>query len=722
MDRPFPAYKGNEPYIFVSYAHIDEVVVYPEIRWLQDQGCKVWYDEGISPGSRWSDEVASALNGARALVFFCTPLSSESEHCADEVSYALGESVPTIAVHLKQTELSAGLKLRLDSHQAILRYAMTDEEYRAKLLASISQSGQSMVTTSESGPLDQKTAQTSVAVLPFANMSSDPEQVYFSDGISEEIINALVKTNTVPVIARTSSFKFRGEKFDVSEIGETLRVSHILEGSVRKAGNTVRITAQLVEAASGHHLWSERYDRSLDDIFAIQDEISLAIVEQIQVRLKSKSGVSSSTKVKAAAYDLYLQAMDRYSRLSPGSLSEAVSLLERVVAEDPDFVDGWTALAAAHYYLATPLIGGEPPLTGFALARESVQRALDLDPRHARAICLSGVLTAVVDGQWEDGFHLMEEAVSLSPHDAEILSQYGSILDRTKQAHAEEILQRAYRLDPLSNAAINLSVLWAFEGRSLDAARIVEPMLVMATDNYLINWVLTLCCCLNGRVESAKQYLEKTRTLVDPESPPIKCLQMFVALFTGDVEASVLIQRELANRAMTEVVPYIDVQWPDDVALSIYQNAVNNRDLAVVRRLLGDKPAAIENEDWQELLREMNISGLKQGEAKTGSFRPRDDSEKQKLLDRRIKLPMSYLNKMCGVYKGTVPVILKLQSDQLWLSSPNYESELIPVEENRFEALETNFWYEPVFDADSLQATGLMSHLDQQVVEFTKET
>ncbi len=94
MDRPSPAYKGDEPYIFVSYAHTDEDAVYPEIRWLQEQGCKVWYDEGISPGSRWSDEVAMALNGATALVFFCTPLSSESEHCADEVSYALGENVP----------------------------------------------------------------------------------------------------------------------------------------------------------------------------------------------------------------------------------------------------------------------------------------------------------------------------------------------------------------------------------------------------------------------------------------------------------------------------------------------------------------------------------------------------------------------------------------------------------------------------------------------------
>ena len=157
-------------------------------------------------------------------------------------------------------------------------------------------------------PADRKVVvEASIAVLPFVNMSTDPEQDYFSDGISEELLNLLAKIQDVRVAARTSSFKFRGEDHDIPEIAEALNVAHVLEGSVRKSGNRVRITAQLIERATGYHMWSETYDRELDDIFAIQDEISAAIVEELKEYLLPDVAVPISNRTEnMEAYDAYL--------------------------------------------------------------------------------------------------------------------------------------------------------------------------------------------------------------------------------------------------------------------------------------------------------------------------------------------------------------------------------------------------------------------------------
>jgi hypothetical protein len=204
------------------------------------------------------------------------------------------------------------------------------------------------------------------------------------------------------------------------------------------------------------------------------------------------------------------------------------------------------------------------------------------------------------------------------------------------------------------------------------------------------------------------------------DTPAMRIVEMLIAQSIGDIRSATAIQRELAKRLTSEVVPFFRMAWPDEYVLSVYRNAVKNRDLEIVGTLLGDKPTAIADDDWQTLLDDMNISELTKPETETGWFRPKENSEKQELLARRIKLPGSYLEKIPGVYRGTVTIVLKLERDQLWLSSPNYQSELIPVEENRFEALENNFWYSLIFDEDSQQVSGLMSHMDQLLVEFKK--
>ena len=200
------------------------------------------------------------------------------------------------------------------------------------------------LTVSSSEPEGEAaTADKSIAVLPFVNMSSDPEQEYFSDGISEEILNALAKIKELKVAGRTSSFSFKGKNEDLRLIGKALSVAHILEGSVRKSGNQIRITAQLIKVDDGYHMWSETYDRELTDIFAIQDEISAAILEQMKLQLiGDESPVQlASTRGDVEAYNLYLAAKQNIYKRDKASLELASSLLERANTIDPEYAPAY---------------------------------------------------------------------------------------------------------------------------------------------------------------------------------------------------------------------------------------------------------------------------------------------------------------------------------------------------------------------------------------------
>jgi TolB-like protein len=184
----------------------------------------------------------------------------------------------------------------------------------------------------------------SIAVLPFANMSADKENEYFSDGLAEEIINVLANVPGLKVAGRTSSFFFRGKDVEFAEIGRRLHVDHILEGSVRKSGSRIRVTAQLIKVADGFHLWSERYDRELTDIFALQDEVTHAIANALRVKLSTERASLRRSTPNLRAYEMYLKALDQWSRPSSDSLVRVKQFLDQAVALDPEF-------AAAHCLL-----------------------------------------------------------------------------------------------------------------------------------------------------------------------------------------------------------------------------------------------------------------------------------------------------------------------------------------------------------------------------------
>src|SRR5215813_2416725 len=222
----------------------------------------------------------------------------------------------------------------------------------------------------------------SIAVLPFANVSADPENEYFCDGLAEELLNALAKIEELKVAARTSAFSFKGRNTNVSEIGNALNVKSILEGSVRKSGNRLRITAQLVNAADGYHLWSERYDREMKDIFDVQDEITLAVVDALKVKLLGSVPQMEPPTSHTGAYELYLKGRSLLYRRGL-SIGKAIDCFTQAVSLDPEYAQAWAGLADG--YTTSGYSGYQRAGEVMPRALEASRRALELDPNLAEA-------------------------------------------------------------------------------------------------------------------------------------------------------------------------------------------------------------------------------------------------------------------------------------------------------------------------------------------------
>jgi TolB-like protein/Tfp pilus assembly protein PilF len=289
----------------------------------------------------------------------------------------------------------------------------------------------------------------SVAVLPFANMSADAENEYFCDGIAEEITSALSKVAQLQIAGRTSAFSFKGKSADLREIGRILNVSSVLEGSVRKAGNRLRITAQLVNVADGYRLWSERYDRQMEDVFEIQDEIALAVVEALKVTLLGgeKAAVLKRSTDNPEAYQLCLKAHHAWARWTDEGFGIAISLYEQAIEKDPDYARAHFGLG--HCVGSRYILGREP--SNRPAMRRHLETAIQLDPTLADA---HAVLGAIVDGVLEWNWLLAEtrcqKAIALNPRSAHVRNVYGVFLSAFgRHDEAVAMLRRAVELDPL---------------------------------------------------------------------------------------------------------------------------------------------------------------------------------------------------------------------------------------------------------------------------------
>ena len=268
------------------------------------------------------------------------------------------------------------------------------------------------------GPVEPQDSIKSIAVLAFLNMSDDPGNEYLSDGFSEEILNLLAKVPELRVTSRSSAFSFKGQNLDVPTMGARLNVAYVLEGSVRKSGNQLRITAQLIEVVTDTHLWSNNYDRELEDIFAIQDEIAAAVVEALKISLLGEE--SKATETNPEAYALYLQGRHFLNQFTAESNKQAETLLKQALAIDSGFAPAWTELGRV-YGDQAGVFGLRPIDEGYELARDAIQQALTIDPQYGLAYAELGDLNIHYTWDFTAADQYMQQALALNPGDTFIL-------------------------------------------------------------------------------------------------------------------------------------------------------------------------------------------------------------------------------------------------------------------------------------------------------------
>jgi adenylate cyclase len=303
------------------------------------------------------------------------------------------------------------------------------------------------VKRAEPDQLSGTSARKAIAVLPLANMSADPENEYFSDGITEDIINALAKVAGIQVASRTSSFAFKGKNVDLRQIGDKLGVTSVLSGSVRKVGNRIRIVTQFVDVESGYHIWSETYDRQLEDVFAIQDEISRAIVDALKLKLADGPTEPGVPTADIEAYNLYLKGRFVFSRFTDSGLRKGLDFFQQALMRDPGFARAFAGIADCWADLGDNWVS---PDDAYPRAKAAATRALEHDPNLADAMTSLGKVLSWYEWDFASATRQLKRAISVNPSHAEAHYVLGSTLPAIGRLdEAIEEIRKAITLDPL---------------------------------------------------------------------------------------------------------------------------------------------------------------------------------------------------------------------------------------------------------------------------------
>ena len=452
--------------VFISYARstADQAQAIAEA--LRGLGYDVWRDDELPAHRAYGEVIEERLTAAKAVVVVWSAEAAKSQWVFSEANRAREDGKL-----VQLTVDGARLPMPFDSIQCADMAGWSGDAASPswrKVVASVAELIGGTAATPTPGPAVRKL---SICVLPFANMSGDPEQEYFSDGISEDIITDLSKVSALEVCARNTAFTFKGRSVEVPEVAKRLGVSHVLEGSVRKAGARVRITAQLIDGATGNHLWAERYDRDLTDIFALQDEISEAIVKALKLKLlpEEKKAIEQRGTDNADAYSLYLMARSYWLTGNQGDprKEEAIErLTSRAVNLDPGYAQAWALLAVGQYTL---------------------QR------RYGRA--------------GDGGQVALERALALNPDLAEARAiKAGMLSDAGRHEEAAAEIAAALRLDPESYEVNNRAGTISYsQGRLEDAARHFEKAAALIETDLQSLTILLSCYTALGDVENARR-------------------------------------------------------------------------------------------------------------------------------------------------------------------------------------------------------------------------
>ncbi len=446
----------------------------------------------------------------------------------------------------------------------------------------------------------------SIAVLPFVNMSDDAANEYFSDGISEELLNLLAKIPELRVIARTSSFAYKGKDVKIADVADELNVGHILEGSVRKAGNQVRVTAQLIRTSDSSHLWSETFDRTLDNIFTIQDEIASTVVKQLKVTLLGLAPTSEETDPEA--YALFLQARYLARQDSLDAYDQSIALFEQVLDITPDSAAAWNGLASN--YREQTRGGNRPYDEGYQLVREAANHALAIDSAYAPAYANLGWSAMDFDGDLASAARFFERALELEPANLSIIAD-AAILARNlgRLDTAISLLEYALTRDPLNPTDHGrLGIVYYFAGH-LDAAisssrtaLMLSPRLVRA------NYQICEALLQKGELETALEVIQ--------QEPQLGYRRIGLALVhhalgqTAESDAALAELEEKSERSAAYNIAYIYAfRGETDRAFVWLNKAVQYKDAGLPHVMINPLFASIhDNPRWLPFLESIGKS------------------------------------------------------------------------------------------------------------------
>ncbi|HEY6048052.1 MAG TPA: TIR domain-containing protein [Sphingomicrobium sp.] len=502
--------------VFVSYARPDEPQAKRVADALRVLGYQVWRDDELPAHRAYAEVIEERLKGAKAVVVLWSAEAAKSQWVQAEADAArsagtliqalLDGTIPPMPFNQIQcADLNGwdgkgdglGFK-KLASSVAALAGAPSQDEEPARR------------------------TQRAICVLPFQNMSGDAEQEYFSDGISEDITTDLSKVSALEVIARNTAFQFKGQSVDVCDVAKKLGVSHVLEGSVRKAGNRVRITAQLIDGRSGAHLWAERYDRDLTDIFAIQDELSSAIVEALKVKLlpEEKEAIENRGTTNVEAYNLYLRARQYWITGHFGDQrreDRVVRICQAATEIDENYAQAWALMALAQANRRYGFSGNESVDDGSAAA----ERAIALDPMIAEAH-LPMAWRLAEQGHFDEADEEIRTAVRLGPESWEVNKESARILYRQRRMDevkryldkATQVMESDFHGWGMLFATCN--ALGDIPGRQRAAEKIIEqaaPVLAADPDNGTALIFSALAFASQGDLKRSKEWMDRAVAL-----------------------------------------------------------------------------------------------------------------------------------------------------------------------------------------------------------------
>jgi serine/threonine-protein kinase len=495
----------------------------------------------------------------------------------------------------------AELDIAEDVQEVVLRCLRKDPDQRYQSMTDVKAALEQLYFASRSGILQAQSgmwkkpaakALPSIAVLPFLNLSSDKENEYFSDGLAEEIINALTRIAKLRVAARTSAFVFRGAREDVRKIGETLNVASVLEGSVRKAGNRVRISVQLIGVADGNNLWSERYDREMTDVFEIQDEISHAIVEKLKVKLAGDS--SDGTTVSAhivkrytenlEAYDLYLRGRYELYKMTREGLDASKRLFEEAIRLDPRYAPAHDGLAYCWY--SEGFLGFVAPKEAMPKAKAAVRRAVELDETVAEAHATLGVILALYDWDWVGAERELMRSIELngaSPGSRDVYAfYYLRAMGRLDEAVTE--VQNALSLDPLSILfRVHLGFLYYVQRNYEHSIAQFRKVLEMNPQFYLAHAMMGNVYTLSRHFPEALECYANAR-LADANSKFVDSLEAMTLAAAGERDKAEEMLAAIIKRSSKEYISPVSIAYvctalgDHDMAFAHLDQAIHDRD------------------------------------------------------------------------------------------------------------------------------------------------